>query len=139
MFGLIFASATFVRRDDAFDLWWQTGAPTVLIGIACGVAVYALTAVYGRALAIGALHPHSGGDAPEGLAIILSHVFLQIITNQQWSRRDSNPQPPPCKGGTLRNVCVNGVLRYKNLSVVRSAVLATEGAREVRFMLMAAG
>lgn len=50
--GAIFASAAFVRRDDTFDLWWQTGAPTVLIGIACGVAVYALTAVYGRALAI---------------------------------------------------------------------------------------
>ncbi len=52
VFGVIFASAAFVRRDDAFDLWWQTGAPTVLIGVACGVAVYALTAVYGRALAI---------------------------------------------------------------------------------------
>jgi hypothetical protein len=52
VFGLIFSSTAFVRRDDAFDLWWQTGAPTVLIGIVCGVAVYALTAVYGRALAI---------------------------------------------------------------------------------------
>jgi membrane protein DedA with SNARE-associated domain len=52
VFGLIFASAVFVRRDDAFDLSWQTGGPTVLIGIACGVAVYAMTAVYGRALAI---------------------------------------------------------------------------------------
>ncbi len=50
--GLLFASAALVRRDDTFELWWQTGAPTVLIGIACGVAVYALTAVYGRALAI---------------------------------------------------------------------------------------
>ena len=52
VFGLIFASVAFLRRDDAFDLWWQTGAPTVLIGVACGVTVYALTAVYGRALAI---------------------------------------------------------------------------------------
>ncbi len=52
LFGLIFASIAFVRRDDAFGFWWQTGAPTVLISIACGVAVYALTAVYGRALAI---------------------------------------------------------------------------------------
>lgn len=51
-FGLIFASTAFVRRDDAFDLWWQTGGPTISIGIVCGVAVYALTAVYGRALAI---------------------------------------------------------------------------------------
>ena len=52
IFGTIFASTAFVRRDDAFGLWWQTGAPTVLIGIVCGVAAYALTAVYGRALAI---------------------------------------------------------------------------------------
>jgi membrane protein DedA with SNARE-associated domain len=52
VFGLLFASAAFLRRDDSFELWWQTGAPTILIGIACGVAVYALTAVYGRALAI---------------------------------------------------------------------------------------
>lgn len=52
VFGLIFASVAFLRRDDAFDLWWQTGGPTVLIGVACGVTVYALTAVYGRALAI---------------------------------------------------------------------------------------
>jgi membrane protein DedA with SNARE-associated domain len=52
VFGVIFASTVFVRRDEAFDFWWQTGAPTILIGIACGVAVYALTAVYGRALAI---------------------------------------------------------------------------------------
>jgi hypothetical protein len=52
LFGLIFASIAFVRRDGAFGFWWQPGAPTVLISIACGVAVYALTAVYGRALAI---------------------------------------------------------------------------------------
>ncbi len=52
VFGLIFSSVAFARRDEAFALWWQTGAPTVLIGIAGGVAVYALTAVYGRALAI---------------------------------------------------------------------------------------
>ncbi len=52
VFGLFFASTAFVRRDDAFDLWWRTGVPTALIGITCGLAVYALTAVYGRALAI---------------------------------------------------------------------------------------
>lgn len=52
VFAMIFASTAFVRRDDAFELWWQTGAPTVLIGIACGVAAYALTAVYGRALVL---------------------------------------------------------------------------------------
>jgi hypothetical protein len=52
VFGMLFASIAFLRRDDAFDLWWQTGAPTVLIGMACGVTVYALTSVYGRALAI---------------------------------------------------------------------------------------
>ncbi len=52
VFAIILSSAALLRRDDSFDLWWQTGAPTVVIGIACGVAVYALTAVYGRALAI---------------------------------------------------------------------------------------
>ena len=52
VFGLIFASIAFVRRDDALDLWWQSGAPIALIGMVCGVTVYALTAVYGRALAI---------------------------------------------------------------------------------------
>ena len=52
VFGMIFASVAFLRRDDAFDLWWQTGAPTVVVGFACGVAVCALTAIFGRALAI---------------------------------------------------------------------------------------
>jgi hypothetical protein len=52
VFGLIFASIAFMRRDDALDLWWQSGAPTALIGLVCGVTVYALTAVYGRVLAI---------------------------------------------------------------------------------------
>jgi membrane protein DedA with SNARE-associated domain len=55
VFGLLLASAAFVRRNDAFDLWWQTGTLTVSIGIACGVVVYALTAVYGRVLAIAIL------------------------------------------------------------------------------------
>ena len=53
LFGMIFASTAFVRRDSASDLWWQTGAPTLLTGLACGVVVYALTAVYVRALVIG--------------------------------------------------------------------------------------
>jgi hypothetical protein len=52
LFGLFFASVALVRHDDAFGFWWQSGALTVFIGIACGVAAYALTAVYGRALAI---------------------------------------------------------------------------------------
>jgi membrane protein DedA with SNARE-associated domain len=52
VFGLILALPAFVRRDDSFDLWWQTGGPTVLLGVACGVTVYALTAVYGRALSM---------------------------------------------------------------------------------------
>ncbi len=56
VFGLFVAFVAFVRRDDAFALWWQTGAPTALVGVACGVTVYALTAVYGRALAITLVH-----------------------------------------------------------------------------------
>ena len=51
-FGLLLASAAVLRRDDSFDLWWQTGGPVVLLGVVCGAAVYALTAVHGRALAI---------------------------------------------------------------------------------------
>jgi hypothetical protein len=49
--GLIFSAAS-TGRDDAFDLWWQTASPIVVLGIAWGIAVYALTAVYGRALMI---------------------------------------------------------------------------------------
>ncbi|MDQ4129277.1 MAG: DedA family protein, partial [Actinomycetota bacterium] len=52
VFGLVFASAAYVRRDHLFGPWLQDGLPTVSISLTCGVAVYALTAVYGRALAI---------------------------------------------------------------------------------------
>ena len=52
VFGLVLSSAAFLRRDDSFDLWWQTGGPIVALGVLCGVAGYALTAVHGRALAI---------------------------------------------------------------------------------------
>ena len=51
VFGLIF-SVVSTGRDDAFGLWWQTASPIVVLGIAWGIAVYALTAVYGRALMI---------------------------------------------------------------------------------------
>jgi hypothetical protein len=52
VFGLVLSSAAFLRRDDSFDLWWQTGGPIVALGVLCSVAGYALTAVHGRALAI---------------------------------------------------------------------------------------
>jgi hypothetical protein len=52
VFAIIFSSAALLRRDDSFDLWWQTGGPIVVLGVVCGVAVYALTAVHGRALAV---------------------------------------------------------------------------------------
>ncbi len=58
VFGLFFVLAAVVRRDVAFGLWWQNGAPTVSVGIVCGVAVYALTAVYGRALALAGAPTH---------------------------------------------------------------------------------
>jgi hypothetical protein len=52
VFGLIFASTALLRRDDSLGLWWQTGGPTIMLGVACGLAVYTLTAVYGRNLAL---------------------------------------------------------------------------------------
>ena len=52
VFATILSSAALLRRDDSLDLWWQTGGPVVVLGVVCGVAVYALTAVHGRALAI---------------------------------------------------------------------------------------
>ncbi len=52
VFGFVLSSAALLRRDDSFDLWWQTGGPVVLLGVVCGVALYTLTAVHGRTLAI---------------------------------------------------------------------------------------
>jgi membrane protein DedA with SNARE-associated domain len=54
LFGVAFASTLLVERDESFDLWWQTGGPIVLLGVALGVGIYALTTVYGRALAVSA-------------------------------------------------------------------------------------
>ena len=54
LFGVAFASASAVVGGETFDLWWRTGGPTVLLGVALGMAVYAPTTVYGRALAISA-------------------------------------------------------------------------------------
>jgi membrane protein DedA with SNARE-associated domain len=52
VFAIILSAAALLRRDDSFDLWWQTGGPIVVLGVVCGVVVYALTAVHGRALAV---------------------------------------------------------------------------------------
>jgi membrane protein DedA with SNARE-associated domain len=52
LFATIFVSAPLVMRNESFGLWWQTGGPVVLLGIALGLIGYALTTVYGRALAI---------------------------------------------------------------------------------------
>lgn len=55
VFGVVLASSALIRRDDLLDPWWQTGGPVMVCGVAFGVAIYALTAVYGRVLAIAAL------------------------------------------------------------------------------------
>jgi hypothetical protein len=39
-------------REGSFSFWWQSGSLVVLLGDALGVVSYALTTVYGRALAI---------------------------------------------------------------------------------------
>ncbi|MDQ3911544.1 MAG: VTT domain-containing protein [Actinomycetota bacterium] len=53
LFGMIFGSTLlgFVR-EGSFSFWWQSGSLVVLLGDALGVVSYALTTVYGRALAI---------------------------------------------------------------------------------------
>lgn len=53
-FGILLLSSLFVERDEAFGVWWQTGAPSVLVGVAVGGVSYALTTVYGRALVVAA-------------------------------------------------------------------------------------
>lgn len=55
LFGVVFAGASLVVRDETFDLWWRSGGPVVLLGVALGVAIYAPTTIYGRALALGSL------------------------------------------------------------------------------------
>jgi membrane protein DedA with SNARE-associated domain len=52
LFATAFVSAPLVMSHESFGLWWQTGGPIVLLGIALGLGSYALTTVYGRALAI---------------------------------------------------------------------------------------
>jgi membrane protein DedA with SNARE-associated domain len=52
LLGVLFACVALVAHDETIDQWWQAGGPVVLLGVALGVTAYALTAVYGRALAI---------------------------------------------------------------------------------------
>ncbi len=55
VFGVVLATSAFIRREELLDPWWQTGGPVMVCGVAFGVAIYALTAVYGRVLAIAAV------------------------------------------------------------------------------------
>ncbi|MDX6382332.1 MAG: hypothetical protein QOI57_3356 [Rubrobacteraceae bacterium] len=52
LFGAIFVSTFVVEGFASFELWSQTGGPLVLLGHVLGVVGYAITSVYGRALAI---------------------------------------------------------------------------------------
>ncbi len=52
LFGTSFAFALLVAGDTSFELWWRTGGPIVLLGVALGIGIYALTTAYGRILAI---------------------------------------------------------------------------------------
>jgi len=54
-FGTIFLSSMLVVRVRSLDPWWQAGEPIALVSVVPGVALYALTTVYARALAIAVL------------------------------------------------------------------------------------
>ena len=48
--GLAALPTVLATPDDTFVDWWQAGGSTSVLGVACGIAVYALTSVYGRTL-----------------------------------------------------------------------------------------
>jgi membrane protein DedA with SNARE-associated domain len=62
---IAFTVALLVARDATFELWWRTGGPVVLLGVALGTGVYALTTAYSRALAISVTRTTRRHDAPQ--------------------------------------------------------------------------
>jgi membrane protein DedA with SNARE-associated domain len=52
LLGAIFVPALLEVDIGSIGLWWQSGGPIVLVGIALGAGSYALTVVYGCALAV---------------------------------------------------------------------------------------
>jgi membrane protein DedA with SNARE-associated domain len=52
LLGAVFVPALLAVDIESIGLWWQSGGPIVLVGIALGAGSYALTVVYGRALAV---------------------------------------------------------------------------------------
>ena len=54
LLGTIFVSTPLAVYDESLGLWWRSGGPVVLVGIALGVGSYASTTVYGRALVFAA-------------------------------------------------------------------------------------
>ena len=55
LLGTIFVSTPLAVYDESLGLWWRSGGPVVLVGIALGVGSYASTTVYGRALVFAAM------------------------------------------------------------------------------------
>ena len=55
LLGTIFVSTPLAVYDESLGLWWRSGGPVVLVGIALGVGSYASTTVYGRALMFAAM------------------------------------------------------------------------------------
>ena len=44
--------------------------------------------------------PHKDSASSQG-AHLWFVFYLQIVIKRKWSRGDSNPWPPPCKGGKI--------------------------------------
>lgn len=55
LFGTVFVSTPLAVQNESLALWWRSGGPIVLVGIALGIGSYALTTVYGRALVFAAM------------------------------------------------------------------------------------
>jgi hypothetical protein len=52
---IAFAPALALRRGSPLAAWWQAGGPPLLLALALGMLSYAVTTVYGRALALAVL------------------------------------------------------------------------------------
>lgn len=58
-FAVIFLLSLLVEDAGSLAVWWRSGGPTMVVGTALAVVVYAATAVHARALAVLALGPRA--------------------------------------------------------------------------------
>lgn len=93
-FGILMLSSLFVERDDAFGIWWQTGAPAVLVGVAVGGVSYALTTVYGHALVVAAIARRGDRRRRRSLTLLLNP---RRMFRRSWQRgRPVRPEGRRC-------------------------------------------